>query len=93
MTKTELIKSLNNIGVHPRNYTLDNEPYKDSSWVLERSYNHVNNTKYEMWNVFSFERGKRYDEIAFSSENEACSYIYEKLKRWQETIKKFNLKQ
>jgi len=92
MTQLELIKSLNNIGVHPRNYTFNDEPYKDSSWVLEYSYNYVNNTKYKVWNVFFIERGKHSDEKSFTLENDACLYIYEKLKHWQDTITKFNLK-
>ena len=39
MNKEELEKNLMKLGVEPRNYTLNGPPYKDSSWVLESSFN------------------------------------------------------
>jgi len=93
MNRQELIENLNQLGVKPKHYTLENESYKDSSIVMEYSHNYFSpDKKYDVWNVFRFERGAHNDERTFYSENEACLYVYEKLKRHQEIIIKFNLK-
>ena len=84
MTVEDLNNNLIILGIHPRNYTLNGPPYNDSSWVIE--------LKGKVWSVFNFERGKRYDERFFNSEDEACKYIFEKLKKWQELVIKFKLK-
>jgi len=91
MNKKELEENLIALVVHPRNYTLNGPPYWDSSMVLEPLHN--KNKSIEKWTVFNFERGKRYDEQLFDNENEACVYMYEKLKKFQELIGKFNLKE
>jgi hypothetical protein len=88
MNKQELEQDLKTLGVKPDNYTLNGPPYKDSSWVLEA----VNAKKsIGVWRVFNFERGKIYDEKVFNTEDEACKYIYEKLRKHHELFKKFRL--
>ena len=92
MNKQELKEALISLGIKPNHYTIDGESYKDSSWVLDISFNRFSFIKkYRVWHVFHFERGQRYDEKTFSTEDEACVYIYEKLKHLQDVIKKFNL--
>jgi len=89
MNKQELEQDLITLGIGTENYTLNGPPYKDSSWVLEA----VDTKKsVSMWRVFNFERGKRYDEVTFNTEDEACAYIFEKLKKLRDTLIKFNLK-
>jgi len=46
----------------------------------------------EVWTVFNFERGKRYDEITFDTEEKACNYLLDKLIKHQELVDKFKLK-
>jgi hypothetical protein len=93
MDKQELKEALISLGVKPRHHTIDGGCFQDSTWVLEMSFNHfLFDKKYKVWNVFFIERGQRYDEKIFYKEEEACRYIYEKLKHSQETINKFKLK-
>jgi hypothetical protein len=92
MNKQELKEALISLGIKPGHYTIDGESYKDSSWVLDISFNRFSFIKkYKVWHVFHFERGQRYEEKTFHTEDEACTYIYEKLTHLQEIIKKFNL--
>jgi hypothetical protein len=58
---------------------------KEGSWVIEPVYGKKGRS------VFNFERGKRYDEKSFDTEDEACKYIYENLKKRQEIVIKFKL--
>ena len=90
MNRQELEKDLIALGVKPGNYTLNGPPYHDSSWVLESVYDRKKAV--EIWSVFNFERGKRYDEEVFITEDEACKYIYKKLKTHQELVIKFKVK-
>ena len=92
MKKQKLIESLINLGVKTKHYTLDNEPFKDSSLVLERTTNHAKDMEYDEWRVFRLERGERFEEKIFYSEDQACLYMFEKLKHQQDIIRKYNLK-
>lgn len=91
MNKQELEKNLITLGVKPDNYTLNGPPYKDSSWVLESLYDRKKAA--QIWTVFNFERGTHYDEKLFDTEDEACNFIYGKLKKHQEIVVKFKLKE
>ena len=90
MNKEELGKILIKLGVEPRNYTLNGPPYKDSSWVLESKFNLMKFSN--IWSVFNFERGVIYDKKSFDTEDEACNYIYQKLKKHQELFNRFKAK-
>ena len=48
--------------------------------------------EYDEWRVFHFERGERFEEKIFYSEDEACLNMFEKLKHQQDIIRKYNLK-
>ncbi|SDP97643.1 hypothetical protein SAMN05428975_4456 [Mucilaginibacter sp. OK268] len=68
----ELIKILKEKGVNDKLYTFDGASQEDKI-VLQLSTNHyANNNDYKEWRVFYFERGVRYDEKVYFSENEAC---------------------
>jgi len=45
---------------------------------------------YDRWEVFLFtEKGNREDEVVFSSEEEACRYIYDKMVKSKRIIDKY----
>ena len=90
MNIKDLKQNLIFLGVDPRNYTLNGPPYKDSSWVLESDFDIIKFTK--IWHVFNFERGKRYDENVFDTEDEACRYLFEKLRKHKELFDKIKSK-
>ncbi len=72
MNREQLIIKLNEIKVKATQYSLYGDLLPDRI-VLYNSYND--------WVVFYLdERGNRRDQITFSSENEACNYIYEEFK-------------
>ena len=76
MNKKELKKKLDELNIYPRFYSLEGTLLPDRM-VLYHSYND--------WIVFYFdERGNRNQEITFSSEQEACQYLYEHFKRQKE---------
>lgn len=68
MNKNELEYKLNLLEVRPSSYSLEGEILSDRI-VLYNSYHN--------WEVFYIdERGGRHDVKVFSSEDEACQYIY-----------------
>ena len=72
MDKNELKYKLNKLNVVESFYSLDGQLLPDRI-VLFQNYN--------IWDVFYFdERGNRDNERTFSTENEACNYIYEHFK-------------
>lgn len=73
MNREELKRRLDELRVNPGFYSLNGELLPDRL-VLYRSY--------DTWTVFYLdERGNRHDEQIFFSEEEACSYLYERLKQ------------
>ena len=76
MDKIELKKKLDLLGVHSCSYSLEGELVPDNI-ILYNSYHN--------WKVFYFdERGGRNDEKVFTSEKEACEYIYSLFKESKE---------
>ena len=71
MDKLELRRRLNQHRVRPDHYSLDGR-LKNDAFILEETHG--------KWTVFYFERGDRYDERVFDSEERACGYIYGMLK-------------
>jgi hypothetical protein len=73
MKKIELKNKLDELNVYPRFYSLEGDLLPDRI-VLYHNYN--------KWQVFYFdERGNRDKEKIFSTESEACEYIYEYFKK------------
>ena len=72
MNREELLIRLDELKVKATQYSLYGDLLPDRI-VLYNSYND--------WIVFYLdERGNRNDQKTFSSENEACNYIYEEFK-------------
>ena len=81
MNKSELKYRLNELEVDPIFYSLEGELQPDRV-VLYRNYHR--------WEVFYFdEKGNRDNEKVFSSEKEACDYIYNYFKKQKEIVKKY----
>ncbi len=71
MNIKELKMILERKNYNPYPYSLEGiNPYE--CYCLEKTYN--------IFHVFYNERGKRVGEKTFKSEDEACRYLYEKLK-------------
>jgi len=80
MNTNQLISELHELGILP-NYFSILEGLKPDSIILD--YYHG------IWKVFYFsERGQESDEHIFSSEEDACLYIYNKFKKMKETMEK-----
>jgi hypothetical protein len=71
MTRAELGKALVAAGVSEIDFDLSGSVSSNDAWVLEDAHG--------IWHVYYQERGKRYDERHFLSENEACLFILNKL--------------
>ncbi len=81
MNKTELKRKLTALDVNYQEYSLDGELISDNI-ILYNSYH--------TWDVFYLdERGDRHEEKSFSSEKEACEYIYKLFKESKEIEKKY----
>ena len=84
MNKQELVIKLNEAGVNPNRYSLNDELVPDAI-VLYRNYHR--------WLVFYFdERGGRNEEKEFGSETEACEYIFNLFKASEKIRAQFKLK-
>jgi hypothetical protein len=83
MSKEELIGLLNDLGIDSYYYSLEDGPFGDGKIILEKTFNHYADKEYEVWNVFSVDRGRQ-NEKSFYSESEALQDIYDRLKRDQE---------
>jgi hypothetical protein len=70
MTLQELIDALSRQGVQPRAYDLEGTS-RDEVYCLDNVHG--------KWIVYYRERGMRRDERVFSSEDEACCYLFELL--------------
>jgi len=69
MNRVELKDRLDLLGIASNRYSLTGELKADTVNLYEN---------YNKWEVFYLdERGRRNDERVFSSEGEACNYIYE----------------
>lgn len=72
MNKVELKSKLDELGVYNGFYSLDGELLPDRLVLFQN---------YEKWEVFYFdESGNRSKEKMFSSESEACEFIYQYFK-------------
>lgn len=71
MKRNELEKKLKENGVPTSLYNLDNVGRTDERFCLMYDNNH--------WNVYFTERGIRTTDLKFSTEEEACQYVYEQL--------------
>jgi hypothetical protein len=71
VTRDELAQALAAAGVDDREFDLNGSTSSDDAWVLEDDHG--------IWRVYYQERGKRYDEQHFLSENEACLFMLSKL--------------
>lgn len=81
MNRIELKEKLDNLGVRETSYSLYDD-LMPGRIVLYHSYHE--------WQVFYFdERGGRNDEKIFTSEEEACKYIYKLLKEAKEIEDKY----
>ena len=81
MDRKELKQKLDELGVNENYYSLQGELLPDRT-VLYHSYHE--------WQVFYFdERGNKDRLEVFSTENEACQYIYEQLKKEKEIEDKY----
>lgn len=81
MNRTDLRDKLNSLRVKPELYSLEGELLPDRI-ILYNSYN--------TWEVFYLgERGERSDMKLFSSEDEACEYIYVLFKEAKEIEDRF----
>lgn len=80
MNKQELITKLNELGIPSSYYSLDG-PFIDGV-MLSHSVNHMaNGGEYDVWDVFNNERGNRWNEKTFTSEQEAFEDIYYRFKK------------
>jgi len=81
MNKSELKAQLDKLGVNTDFYSLEGELLPDRIVLCQN---------YHRWEVFYFdERGNRDSEKVFSSEEEACEYIYDYFKKQKEIEKKY----
>ncbi len=81
MNRNDLIEQLNLLGVSANSYSLNGELFPDRI-VMYHSYND--------WEVFYLdERGGRNDERVFSSEDDACRYIYKLFKESKDIEDKY----
>lgn len=71
MTRAELGKALVAAGVSALDFDLNGSASSNGAWVLEDDHG--------IWRVYYQERGTRYDEQHFLSENEACLFMLSKL--------------
>lgn len=71
MKKYELKNVLKKMGVPSHHYNLDGAGRDDERLCLDYTNNE--------WSVYYSERGVKTTNIKFSSEEEACQYIYEQL--------------
>ena len=75
MNKNELKHALDKEGIKQRYYSFNGMPKSivDDINVVERMG--------KEWSVYYMERGTKYDEHRFLSEDLACKYLFEKLNR------------
>ena len=81
MNRNELKYKLDKLNVFTGFYSLEGDLLPDRIVLFHNYY---------IWEVFYFdERGNRDNEKVFSSENEACEYIYEHFKQQKAIEKKY----
>ena len=66
MTTSDLIEILDTLGVDPRSYHLFGPTADEGLCLLPEGQD---------WHVFFSERGQRYDERTFATEDEACVHL------------------
>lgn len=71
MDRAELRNTLDQEGIRPDAYSLEGGLYEDRLCIDE---------VYGQWLVYYVERGKRWDERTFSTEDEACRHLLELLR-------------
>lgn len=67
MKTTDLKQKLRDLGISESEYNLEGE-MQENSIILWRNYHR--------WQVIMYERGTQNEMGGFSSEDEACEYIY-----------------
>jgi hypothetical protein len=83
MNRIELKRNLDLLNVDPKQYSLTGELNLDAIILFQN---------YSKWEVFYLdERGKKNGEKIFTSENDACEYIYNKFRDAKEIEKKYGL--
>lgn len=81
MNKLELKQRLDKLEVNPDFYSLEGDLLPDRIVLYQN---------YHRWEVFYFdEKGNRDNEKVFSSEKEACEYLYDYFKEQKEIEKKY----
>ena len=73
MTVNELKDKLDEIGVPPDLYSIMIGGLPNERLCI---------VKEEMWQVYYSERGRKVGQKVFETEEEACEYFYEKMKRY-----------
>ena len=81
MNKQQLKKNLDQLGIRETSYSLEGDLIP-GRMIIFNSYNE--------WQVFLFdERGNRDQERVFSSESDACYYLFKRLKSAKEIEDKY----
>lgn len=71
MNRTELREMLTADGIRPDAYSLDGGLYEDRLCIEEN---------YGTWEVYYVERGKRWNQRRFDTEDDACRYLLKLLR-------------
>jgi glutamate synthase domain-containing protein 1 len=80
MNKQHLIEKLTELKINRGYYSLDG-PFIDGIMLVRTVNHYTSNRQYDEWRVFDHERGDRYNEKIFYSEEEAYNDIYERFKK------------
>ena len=82
MNKEKLNVRLRKLGIPSSYFSLEGS-LEEGAFIL-----HDNRQGYE---VFLFEHGNRFELKKFSTESEACEYLYDRLRRLKETNDQFGI--
>lgn len=72
MNRAELRETLDADGIRPDAYSLEGGLYEDRLCIDE---------DYGVWEVYYVERGKRWNQRRFDTEDEACRYLLDLLRQ------------
>lgn len=83
MNKNKLKYKLDNLNIYRGYYSLEGELLPDRIVLFQN---------FDIWEVFYFdERGNRNNEKVFTSESEACEYIYNHFKLQKDLENKYRI--